>query len=111
MNKIKVLALIGESGAGKDTFMQEILKQNEFDFNEIVSCTSRPQREKEVYGVHYYFYDKDEFLAKVRQGDMFEYNSSSPLFLSSRTSFDIGFAIIIAVYLSPFIASINFSMP
>lgn len=73
MNKIKVLALIGESGAGKDAFMQEILKQNEFDFNEIVSCTSRPQREKEVYGVHYYFYDKDEFLAKVRQGDMFEY--------------------------------------
>ena len=73
MNKIKVLALIGESGAGKDAFMQQILKQNEFNFNEIVSCTSRPQREKEEYGVHYYFYDKDEFLVKVRQGDMFEY--------------------------------------
>jgi guanylate kinase len=46
MKKIKIVALIGESGSGKDTFMQEVLKLRP-DLHEIISCTTRPIREGE----------------------------------------------------------------
>ena len=41
----KIIAIIGEAGAGKDTLMQAFLKQH--DFHEIISCTTRPHREGE----------------------------------------------------------------
>ena len=42
----KVIALIGEAGSGKDTMLKEVLKLNP-NFNEIISCTTRPIREGE----------------------------------------------------------------
>lgn len=72
MNKIKVLALMGEAGAGKDTILQEILDQHP-EFYEIVSCTSRPPREKEINHVNYHFFTREEFEEKIKNNEMLEY--------------------------------------
>lgn len=68
----KIIALCGEAGSGKDTFMREVLKLRP-DLHEIVSCTTRPMREGEQEGVNYFYYTPNEFLDKIVAGDMFEY--------------------------------------
>lgn len=71
MKKIKILALCGESGSGKDTFMQEVLKLRP-DLHEIISCTTRPIREGEQHGVNYFYYTIEQFLNKVVNNEMLE---------------------------------------
>lgn len=72
MNKIKILALMGEAGAGKDYILQEMLNAHP-EFYEIISCTSRPIRENEINGVNYHYYSKEEFEQKIVNNEMFEY--------------------------------------
>ena len=67
MNKYKVVALMGKAGAGKDTVKKEILNMTT-DYNNIISCTTRPMRENEINGVDYYFMNKAKFKSK----NMFE---------------------------------------
>ena len=69
----KIIALIGEAGAGKDRLMKEFLKQH--DFHEIISCTTRPPREGEKNGVNYFYYSEKDFLEKVNKNEMLEYTS------------------------------------
>lgn len=71
MKKIKIIALFGKSGAGKDTIQRQI-KMNIPEVNSIVSCTTRPPREKEVNGVDYHFLSLEQFTQKVLNGDMLE---------------------------------------
>ena len=61
MNKIKIIALMGKAGAGKDYLLQELIKGNKNEYNEIISCTTRPPREGEVNGKNYYFLTEEEF--------------------------------------------------
>ena len=67
----RVIALIGEAGAGKDRLMQEMLKLRP-DFHEIVSCTTRPKREGEVHGVNYFYYTPEQFGDRVLHDEMLE---------------------------------------
>ena len=67
-----IVALIGEAGTGKDTIMQSILARRPGEFNEIISCTSRPMREGEQHGVNYFYYTDEEFTDKVLNGEMLE---------------------------------------
>ena len=69
-NKIKVIALIGKSGAGKDYLLHELL--NTGNYHEIISCTTRPPREGEENGKNYYFIDFEEFSNIVSRGEMLE---------------------------------------
>ncbi len=72
MNKrIKIVALIGEAGAGKDSIMQKVLEL-EPGLHEIVSCTTRPMREGEQEGVNYFYLTNEEFAAKVMNMEMLE---------------------------------------
>ncbi|MEG2849847.1 MAG: guanylate kinase, partial [Bacteroidales bacterium] len=66
MNK-KVIIFSAPSGAGKSTIVGHLLKK--FPFLEFsVSATSRFPRGQEKDGVDYYFFTKDEFEAKVKNG-------------------------------------------
>ena len=67
----KIIAIMGEAGSGKDSLMQEILKL-EPSFHEIISCTTRPKREKDIEGVTYYFYTPEHFGDRVLHDEMLE---------------------------------------
>ena len=71
MNKYKIIALIGESGSGKDTLLQSILSKNT-NLNEIISSTTRPKREGEGEGVNYYYLTPEQFAYKVLNNEMIE---------------------------------------
>ena len=71
-NKYQVVALIGKSGAGKDTVQRVTCQNHPLMFNPIVSCTTRPARQGEVDGVDYHFITINEFTRKVLNGDMLE---------------------------------------
>lgn len=68
----KVLAIIGESGSGKDTILQEVFRKYP-NLHKVINCTSRPIREKEQDGVNYYFYSVEEFQDKIKRGEILEY--------------------------------------
>jgi guanylate kinase len=67
----KIIALIGEAGAGKDALMKSVLCELP-GLHEIVSCTTRPMREGEKEGVNYFYMTPDKFAEKVLNGEMLE---------------------------------------
>lgn len=73
MKRVKIIALFGKSGSGKDTLLKEIVKicRPGF-FNTIVSYTSRPKRENEIEGVNYHFISKEEFETMIKSNLMLE---------------------------------------
>lgn len=81
-----IIALIGEAGTGKDTLMQRILATRPGEFNEIISCTTRPPREGEMDGVNYFFIDPEEFAYKVLNYEMLEATNFNDWFYG--TSYD-----------------------
>lgn len=71
MQKYKIIALIGKSGAGKDSVMRECLKANPA-LHEIISCTTRLPRDKEIDGVDYHFISAEVFAEKLLNNEMLE---------------------------------------
>ena len=71
MDKYKVIALFGKSGAGKDT-IQKWIVSNIPDINGIISCTTRPKRDYEEEGKDYFFLTNEDFAEKVLDGSMLE---------------------------------------
>lgn len=69
---MKIVALMGKAGSGKDTILHNIIRLYPNDFNEIISCTTRPPREGEQDGVNYNFLTVEQFTQKVLDGDMLE---------------------------------------
>ena len=61
MEKIKVIALVGKAGAGKDYLLRYYTDL--FNGKVIVSCTTRPKREYEIEGKDYHFLSEEEFAA------------------------------------------------
>lgn len=70
-NKIKIVALFGKSGSGKDTVKKLLLNQMNNTHN-IISNTTRPQRDYEENGRDYFFIDVAEFTKKLLKGDILE---------------------------------------
>ena len=70
-----IIAIMGKSGAGKDSMMEAVLDRLPLDakVHEIVSCTSRPMREGEEHGINYYYYRPDEFEQKIMNNEMLEF--------------------------------------
>lgn len=69
-NKIKILAIVGESGTGKDTIAKRLCKNKKY--HPIVSTTTRPKREGEIEGVNYHFVSPDTFGDLVAKDKMLE---------------------------------------
>jgi len=82
-----IFFLIGKGGSGKDTVLNELLKQYEIKANyhkvsdnykdtmlkRLVTYTTRPMREGEQNGVEYYFVDKKKFKQMKRRKQVIEY--------------------------------------
>lgn len=69
-NKI-VVALFGQSGAGKDTILKEFLKKYP-NFHKIVSHTTRPKRDAEKNDENYHFVTLNDFGTMVLNNKMLE---------------------------------------
>ena len=70
--KYHVMALIGESGSGKDTLVKGILDRYPGQMNPIISCTTRERRENEIDGQDYYFLTPQEFCDRITSKDFIE---------------------------------------
>lgn len=68
----KIFFFSGPSGVGKGTLINH-LRETQPDFVFPASCTTRAPRPGEIHGETYYFITKEEFEAKIAQGDFLEY--------------------------------------
>lgn len=68
---IKIIALIGKSGAGKDALLKRVLAKHP-EYNNLISYTTRPPRSNEVHGRDYYFIDVPTFEEMTLSGMMLE---------------------------------------
>ena len=77
----KIVALFGQSGAGKDTLLDAIIKMDcPFKINKIITTTTRPPREYETEGIDYHFISVEEFAEKILSGEMLEATSFNDWF-------------------------------
>lgn len=67
-----LIVLSGPSGAGKNTVVNELLKQLS-DLRYSVSATTRPPGLGEIDGVHYHFVTPDEFRRMQEAGELLEW--------------------------------------
>lgn len=68
----KILAIMGQAGAGKDSFMNQIVNNHLLDVKPIIHSTTRPIRDNEQDGVNYYFITPEQFAEQVVNGDMLQ---------------------------------------
>lgn len=69
----RLIIISGPAASGKNTVVSRILKEHGDKFEETVSCTSRPPREREIDGDHYYFISKSEFEEKIKNDEFYEW--------------------------------------
>ena len=70
--KGRLIIVAGPSGAGKGTVENAIMEKfPEIEFS--VSVTTRPRREYEIEGQHYFFITKAEFLKCIERDELVEW--------------------------------------
>ncbi len=67
-----LIVISGPSGAGKDTLVKELLKENN-DIYLSISMTTRDRRDNEVDGIDYYFVSENEFIKNIENNNFIEY--------------------------------------
>ena len=60
-----LVIVMGPSASGKDTLVNEIIKNSKGRYSKLISTTSRPMRDGETEGVEYYFVTQEKFKAKL----------------------------------------------
>ncbi|MGE3800152.1 MAG: guanylate kinase [Candidatus Kapaibacterium sp.] len=68
----KIVVISAPSGAGKTTIARRLLERHP-DWQFSISATTRPKREREVDGVDYFFLTHEEFLHRVEESEMIEW--------------------------------------
>lgn len=84
----KLIVVAGPSGAGKGTLEARLMeKYPQIKFS--VSVTTRPPRDYEIDGVHYFFIDKPTFIKKIQKNELVEwqevYNKNGHLYGTLRS--------------------------
>lgn len=74
MEKGLIVVISGPSGVGKGTVNARIINTTK-NIDTAISATTRTPRDGETEGVHYYFCCKEDFEAKVLNGEFIEYAS------------------------------------
>ncbi|MGL4739916.1 MAG: hypothetical protein ACRC41_03820 [Sarcina sp.] len=74
-----IYVLVGKSSSGKDTLMRAVMAKNK-KLENPVSYTSRPIRQNEVDGVDYNFLTKEQFLTKLKNGELLEYREYKTIY-------------------------------
>ena len=69
MKKIKIIALFGQAGSGKDYLFNKVIHWDEEGvlppiFNKIIKTTTRPKRENEEDGIDYNFVSQELFFKR-----------------------------------------------
>ncbi len=72
MKKGLLLVVSGPSGCGKGSILKKLESVKGLAFG--ISATTRKKRPGELDGVDYYFLDEQDFLRRVENGEMLEYN-------------------------------------
>ncbi|MFK7943246.1 MAG: guanylate kinase [Paracoccaceae bacterium] len=67
-----LLVISSPSGAGKSTLTRRLL-EDDTAFEMSVSATTRPAREGETHGKHYFFLDRSQFEQMIGDGGLLEY--------------------------------------
>lgn len=74
--KIKVFAICGKAGSGKDTIMKLLFNlYKDSNLHKITPCTTRPMREGESEGDPYYFITPEEYSKELLNGELVEATS------------------------------------
>lgn len=73
MNKGILVVISAPSGCGKDTIVNEIVKEMGDKASVSVSMTTREMRPGEEEGVNYYYVSVDQFKKNIENGEMLEY--------------------------------------
>lgn len=68
----KLIIVSAPSGAGKTTLVKYLLESG-LNLGFSVSATSRPKRTGETDGKDYFFLSAEEFLKKIKSGDLLEW--------------------------------------
>lgn len=68
----RVVVLSGPAGSGKTTIVLELLKNSPVPLEMAVSATTRPRRDYEIDGKHYYFLTSDQFQELRKQNGFLE---------------------------------------
>ena len=69
----QLIVISAPSGAGKTTITKRILAAHPNELTFSISATTRSMREGEREGVDYYFLTKEDFLKKIKDNDLIEY--------------------------------------
>lgn len=70
-----IIVLLGASGSGKSAV--ENILSSEFEYEKIISYTTRPRRDKEVDGKDYYFITNEKFKEYIESRLFAEYDEYS----------------------------------
>ncbi|MGC9048615.1 MAG: guanylate kinase [Patescibacteria group bacterium] len=68
----KLFVISGLSGAGKDSVIEGLRKEN-LNFNWVITTTTRPMRSGESEGRPYHFVSKEEFEKMIQNNELLEW--------------------------------------
>ena len=67
-----LIVISGPSGIGKDTVVQG-MKKRHLPFHFVITATTRPPRDYEIHGKHYFFYSKEKFEEMIEKEELLEH--------------------------------------
>jgi guanylate kinase len=73
MNQGPLIIVSGPAGSGKSTVIRRLLAEQGMPLHLSVSATTRAPRPKEVEGVDYHFWTREQFEAEVAAGAFLEF--------------------------------------